>query len=165
MDPVSYVFAAYLNSVQNTVQNRMEERHNTRLTPVEIQYQGVKVAFQHQSWRVRAPSVCGNVTHNIQAFSECTVIAKAMFQELCSQLSAKPATNWKHGRYQTMYCNAAIAYTPTIASVSAAPEQTELELARQACNAATAAAMGNREPGVLRERRELCEVYEGLKAE
>ena len=66
---------------------------------------------------------------------------------------------------QTMYRNAVVSYNPTIASVAAAPELNELEKARQACNAATAAAMGSREPRVLKERRELCEVYAGMRVE
>lgn len=65
---------------------------------------------------------------------------------------------------KTMYSNTAVSHNPTIASV-AAPKLNELEKARQACNAPNAAAMGSREPRVLKERRELCEVYAGMRAE
>ncbi|BES70019.1 hypothetical protein RE428_10370 [Marinobacter nanhaiticus D15-8W] len=163
MDPVSYLFSAYLNTVQTNVQEHFAERYGTQITPVEIQYEGVEVAFQHQLWRIRDKSVCGNVSHNLKVFSECTLKAKQLFGELCSELSKAPQKNWKHGKFRTMYCNASVSFRPTIARVSAGTEETELAKARQACNAATVAAMGSREPGILREKRELCWVYESLK--
>ena len=163
MDPVSYLFSAYLNTVQTSVQGRFSEVHDTQITPVEIQYEGVNVTFQHQLWRIRDKSVCGNVSHNLKAFSECTLKARELFGELCSELSKAPQQNWKHGKFRAMYCNASVSFRPTIARVSAATEESELAKARQACNAATVAAMGSREPRVLRQKRELCEDYRVLK--
>ncbi|MGP4845611.1 hypothetical protein ACTXGQ_15845 [Marinobacter sp. 1Y8] len=151
MDPVSYLFAAYLNTVQGHVQNNVAEIYGTQVTPVEIEYNGVNVAFQYQLWRVRDKSVCGNVRHNLKAFSDCSLKAKELFSVLCSELSKTPQQNWKHGKYRTMYCNASMTFKPTIASVSVASEESELQKARQACNAATVAAMGSRELGVLGE--------------
>lgn len=164
MDPISYVFSAYLNTVQVNVHDHVSERYGTHITPVEIQYEGVNVAFQHQIWRVRDQSVCGTVRNDLKAYSECTVKAKKLFGALCSELSKAPKQNWKHGKFRTMYCNASVSFKPTIASVSPGTDGTsELEKARQACNAATVAAMGNMEPKVLKEKRELCGVYSGLK--
>ncbi len=164
MDPISYLFSAYLNTVQGSVHEHVSERYGTQITPVEVQYEGVNVAFQHQVWRVRDQSVCGTVRNDLKAYSECTVKAKKLFGTLCSELSKKPEQNWKHGKYRTMYCNASLSFRPVIASVNPGTGVTsELEKARQACNAATVAAMGSREPKVLREKRELCEVYSGLK--
>lgn len=163
MDPVSYLFSAYLSTIQGNVQEHMTKRYGTQITPVELQYEGVNVAFQYQLWRVLAPSVCGNVSHDLKAFSECTLKAKELFGALCLELSQTPQESWKHGKYQMMYCNASVSFKPTIARVSAGPAMNELEKARRACNAATAAAMGSRDPRVLKERKELCKVYSGLK--
>lgn len=163
LDPISYAFAAYLNSVQTNVQEHMTERYGTLITPVEVEYEGVQVAFQHQLWRVRDQSVCGNVSHNLKAFSECTVKAKELFGTLCSELAKSPQDSWRQGKYRTMYCNASVSFRPTIATVGGETDVSELEKARQACNAATVAAMGSREPGVLREKRESCEVYSAQK--
>ncbi|MDK8463432.1 hypothetical protein [Marinobacter sp. SS13-12] len=163
MDPVSYLFAAYLSTVQTNVQDHVAERFGTQITPVEIEYEGVNVAFQYQLWRVRDKSVCGNLSQNLKAFSNCSLKAKELFGALCSELSKPPQQNWKHGKFRTMYCNASMSFKPTIASVSAALVGTEFEKARQTCNAATVAAMGSREPRVLRDKREKCGVYRELK--
>jgi hypothetical protein len=85
--------------VQTNVQEHMNERLGTQVTPVEVEYEGVQVAFQHQIWRVREQSVCGNVSHDLKAFSECTVKAKELFGVLCSELSNSPRENWRQGKY------------------------------------------------------------------
>ena len=164
MDPVSYLFSAYLNTVQTNVQEYFNESMNLQVTPVEIVYEGVPVAFQHHTWKIRDRSVCSNVSDDLQAFSDCTVKAKELFGALCTELSKGPLKSPKHGRLKNMYCNASIAFKPTIARVGAAQEKTELELARQECNAATVAAMGSREPKVLRTKKKLCEAYQEMKA-
>ena len=164
MDPISYLFSAYLNTVQASVQEHLTESMNLQVTPVEIVYEGVPVVFQYYNWKVRDRSVCSNVSNDLQAFSHCTVKAKELFGALCTELSKGPLKSPKHGRLRTMYCNASIAFKPTIARVDAASEKTELELARQECNAATVAAMGSRDPKVIRKKKELCEAYQEMKA-
>lgn len=57
----------------------MNERFGTQIESVEVEYGGVQVAFQHQVRRVQEQSVCGNVRHNLKAFSERTVKAKELF--------------------------------------------------------------------------------------
>ena len=51
MDPVSLLFTAYLDSIQNTVHARFTDLHGTEIQAVMIDYQGVKVPYQYHRWR------------------------------------------------------------------------------------------------------------------
>lgn len=164
VDPVTFVFSAYLNSVQSIVSDHLIETKNAEVTPVVIEYEGGSVSFQHQWWRVRPDSVCANYRQDIAEFSRCTVRASRLFNALCSELSASGSEDWRQLKIRNMYCNAAVSFRPTIANVSPASEKTELEKARQNCNAATVAAMGSRDPKLLLKKKELCDVYREMKA-
>lgn len=163
MDPVSLVFSAYLNSVQSTVSNHFNETRNIEITPVVVEYEGTAVSFQHQLWRVRPESVCTNHRHNIRAFSQCTVTASRLFNALCAELRQKKAGDLQRVQVQNMYCNAAVSFKPTVAKIDSAQSLSGVEEARQACNAATVAAMGNSDPWLARERDKACSSYRGTK--
>ncbi len=159
MDPVSLVFSAYLNTVQSTVSNHFNETRNLGITPVVIEYEGVPVSYQHQLWRLRPESVCANYQLNISQFSECTVKASRLFNALCSELKQSGPDDLRQVKIQNMYCNAAVSFKPTVANIGSAQTLSGLEEARQACNMATVAAMGNSDPRLARERDKACEVY------
>lgn len=163
MDPVSLVFSAYLNTVQSTVSNHFNETSNLEITPIVIEYEGVPVSYQHQLWRVRSESVCANSQQSIGQFSQCTVKASRLFNALCSELKQSGSDDWRHVKIQNMYCNAAVSFKPTVAKIGSAQALSGWEEARQACNAATVAAMGNSDPRITRERDQACEVYRELK--
>lgn len=165
MDPVSLAFSAYLNTVQSTVSNHFNETRNLEVSPVVVEYEGVPVSYQHQLWRVRPESVCANYQQNIGQFSECTVKASRLFNALCSELKQSSAGDWRQVKIQNMYCNAAVSFKPTVASIGSARMLSSLEDARQVCNAATVSAMGNSDPRLARERDKACEVYRELKAQ
>ena len=160
---MSFVFSAYLNTVQSTVSNHFNETRNLEVTPVVIEYEGVSVSYQHQLWRVRSESVCANHKQNLSQFSRCTAKAARLFNALCSQLRASGSDDWKQVKIQNMYCNAAISFKPTVANIGSAPTPDPLDEARRACNAATVAAMGNSDPRLARERDKACENYRELK--
>lgn len=163
MDPVSFVFSAYLNTVQSSVSNHFNETRNLEITPVIVEYEGVSVSYQHQLWRVRPESVCSNYRQNISQFSGCTVKASRLFHALCSELKQSASDDWRQVQIQNMYCNAAVSFKPTVANIGSAPTLSGLEEARQACSAATVAAMGNSDPRLARERDKACEVYRESK--
>lgn len=165
MDPVSFVFSAYLNTVESTVSNHFNETRNLEVTPVVIEYEGVPVSYQHQLWRVRLESVCANHQQNLSQFSRCTAKAARLFNALCSQLSASGSDDWREANIQNMYCNAAVSFKPTVANIGSAQTLDPLDEARQACNAATVGAMGNSDPRLARERDKACKVYRELKAQ
>jgi len=68
MDPVSLLFTAYLDSIQNTVHARFTDLHGTEIKAVMIDYQGVEIPYQYQLWRVRNKSVCQPYKSHITKF-------------------------------------------------------------------------------------------------
>lgn len=156
MDPVSLLFTAYLDSIQNTVHARFTNLHGTEIKAVMIDYQGVEVPYQYQLWRVRDKSVCQPYKSQITQFSKCTLAAKALFRDLCTQLSDKPSKYWRHSKLKNMYCNAAVSFEATVALIGVAGERGEEEVARAECNLAIAAALGSRDAVVIAERERVC---------
>ena len=156
MDPISFVFSAYLDAVQSRVHSQLTDTLGTEVKAVIIDYEGVKVPFQYQIWRVRDSSVCSSYQSDLIQYSQCTVKAKGLFQTLCVQLSEKPSIHWRHSKTKNMFCNAAVSYQPTIARISEAEAKTEVEKARAACNLAIVAALGSRDPEVIAERETVC---------
>ncbi|SHK28386.1 hypothetical protein SAMN05216369_1346 [Marinobacter antarcticus] len=159
MDPVSLVFSAYLNTVQSTVSNHFNETRNLQITPVVMEYEGTPISYQHQLWRVRPESVCSNHQQSISQFSRCTVKASRLFKALCSELRQVGSDDLQRIQAQNMYCNAAVSFKPTVADLGSAQSLSGLEEARQACNAATVAAMGNSDLVLAREREQACATY------
>ena len=156
MDPISLLFAVYLDAVQNTVHTQVTDVLGTEVNALVIDYQGVKVPFQYQIWRVKDKSVCASYQSKLTRYSQCTVKAKKLFEALCTQLSQNPSTHWRHTKTKNMYCNAAVSYQETIARIGEAEELSETAKARAECNLAIAAALGSRDPAVLRERDRVC---------
>jgi len=165
MDPISLAFSAYLNTVHSTVSNHFNETRNLEVTPVVIEYEGVPVSYQHQLWRVRSDSVCANFRQDISRFSECTAKASRLFHALCSELKQSGENGQRQLNIRNMYCNAAVSFKPTVARIDSATALSEVQEARQACSAATVAAMGNSDPRVARERDKACAHYRKLKAQ
>ncbi len=157
MDPVSLLFTAYLDSIQNTVHARFTDLHGTEIKAVMIDYQGVGVPYQYQLWRVRDKSVCQPYKSQITHFSKCTLAAKALFRDLCAQLSDKPSNHWRHSKLSNMYCNAAVSFEATVARIGRAGERSKEEAARAECNLAIATALGSRDPVVIAERERACD--------
>jgi len=155
MDPVSLLFTAYLDSIQNTVNARFTDLHGTEIKAVMIDYQGVEVPYQYQLWRVRNKSVCQPYKSQLTQFSKCTLAAKALFRDLCAQLSDKPSTQWRHSKLKNMYCNAAVSFEATVARIAVAGDRREAA-ARVECNLAIVRAMGSRDAVVIAERERVC---------
>ncbi len=156
MDPVSLLFTAYLDSIQNTVHARFTDLHGTEIKAMMIEYQGVEVPYQYQLWRVRDKSVCQPYKSQITQFSNCTLAAKALFRDICAQLSDKPSNHWRHSKLKNMYCNAAVSFEGTVARIGVAVARSEEEAARAECNLAIAAALGSRDAVVIAERERIC---------
>ncbi|MGB2566635.1 MAG: hypothetical protein ACPIB1_09325 [Porticoccaceae bacterium] len=156
MDPIALVLAAYIDSVQSTVNARVSDTLGTEVKAVIIDYEGVPVPFQYQMWRVKDKTVCSRYQSDLTYYSHCTVTAKELFTELCSQLSQKPSEHWRYTKTKNMYCNAAVSYEVIIAWIDGAEEGAEDEEAKAACNLAGVAALGSRNPVVIAERDRVC---------
>lgn len=164
MDPISMLFAAYLDSIVNITHGHLQRSLGTELQAERIEYDGTVIDFQHQLWQVRYPTVCASRRDNLQAFSECTVKAQALFNELCQSLTQRRNLDAYASRARNMYCNAAVAFRPTQASISAAGETDALADARRRCNTATAGALGSRDPRLIAEREKACSEFAELRA-
>ncbi|MCB1690984.1 MAG: hypothetical protein KDI33_20985 [Halioglobus sp.] len=164
MDPVSYLFSAYLNSFQTATANHLTESIGTEIKAVVIEYEGTKIPFQYQMWRIREPSVCANLTQNTADYSQCTVKASELFNKLCTEIPTKKNADWKYSKTKNMYCNAAMTYQPMIASISSESPESELLQAKKKCNAATVEAMGSSDPAAIGRRDRTCQKYNELKS-
>ncbi len=96
MDPIAYVFSAYLNSVQTATYDHLTDSIGTEIRAVVIEYEGVSVPFQFQMWRIKNRSVCRNLDQNIAAYSKCTIKASKLFNQLCSELPTKRSKDWRY---------------------------------------------------------------------
>lgn len=125
--------------VQSTTYSALSESFGTQIKAVVIEFEGSEIPFQFQLWNIREKSVCANVGKNVEEYSQCTIKAAKLFNSLCGELTA--------GKTRDMYCNAAVTYKPTRASIQAGTEVTALDEAKSACNKAIIEAMASNTVG------------------
>ena len=151
MDPVSYLFSAYLNLVQQQV----ADIYGTEVKTLVVEYEGEQVPFAFQFWQIQPKSVCRPYEQDVRRFSQCTVKASALFHKLCDDLTRQDDSSWQLPKFRTMYCSAAIGYRPMIAEIADA-QQSPGKLAERACNQAILAAMGSNDETLLAQRDKAC---------
>lgn len=151
MDPISYLFSAYLNLVQQQV----TDIYGTELKTLVVPYEGEQVPFSFQLWQIKQQSVCRPYEQDVRRFSQCTVKAQALFGKLCDDLTRQDDSSWQLPKYRTMYCSAAVGYRPMIAEITDA-KQNPMKLAERACNQAILAAMGSEDEALLAQRDKAC---------
>ncbi|MFB2829210.1 hypothetical protein ACE1BS_06195 [Aeromonas jandaei] len=151
MDPVSYLFSAYLNLVQQQI----SDIYGTELKTVAVQYEGESVPFSFQLWQIQQQSICRPYEQDVRRFSQCTVKASALFHKLCDDLTQQDDSSWQLPKYRTMYCSAAVSYSPMIAEIGDA-KQNPAKLAERACNQAILAAMDSDDETLLAQRDKAC---------
>jgi hypothetical protein len=164
MDPMTLFFASYMDAVSSRAYQQMQDPADGQLQTISVQHNGQQVSYQHRQWQIREASICADRKADIKQFSTCTVAAKSLFGEICLQLQLYPKEHWKYLRLKEMYCSTASAFQPTIASIDwSGAEDSELSLAKQACSTATAAAIGTRDPRILKKRDIACTRYRQIK--
>ncbi|WP_421232335.1 hypothetical protein [Aeromonas jandaei] len=151
MDPVSYLFSAYLNLVQQQI----SDIYGTELKTVAVQYEGESVPFSFQLWQIQQQSICRPYEQDVRRFSQCTVKASALFHKLCDDLTRQDDSSWQLPKYRAMYCSAAVSYWPMIAEIGNA-KQSPAKLAERACNQAILAAMDSDDEALLAQRDKAC---------
>ena len=151
MDPVSYLFSAYLNLVQQQV----SDHYGTEPKTLVVEYEGEQVPFAFQFWQIQPKSVCRPYEQDVRRFSQCTVKASALFHKLCDDLTRQDDSSWQLPKFRTMYCSAAISYRPMIAEIGDA-QQSPAKLAERACNQAILAAMDSDDETLLAQRDKAC---------
>ncbi|MDM5070609.1 hypothetical protein [Aeromonas bestiarum] len=150
MDPVSYLFSAYLNLVQQQV----SDIYGTEPKSLVVEYEGEQIPFVFQFWQLQPNSVCRSYEQDARRFSQCTVKAAALFGKLCDELSRQDS-NWQQPQYRAMYCAASVNYRPMIADI----RESKPDAARQAeraCNQAILAAMDSDDETLLAQREQAC---------
>lgn len=164
MDAIATAFASYLTLVSTAVSEQLVDVHGLDLKAVVVTHEGVKVPYAYQLWRIKPQSVCESYRENIGEYSRCTVAAKSLFNAVCQRMQLQRDSGLNSRKLKNMYCAASVSYRPTIASISAAAEQTPLEKAREACNLAIAEAYGASDPVVRKKKDKACDEYKALKA-
>lgn len=66
MDPVSYLFSAYLNLVQQQV----SDIYGTELKSLVVEYEGEQIPFAFQFWQLQPKSVCRSYEQDAWRFSQ-----------------------------------------------------------------------------------------------
>lgn len=133
MSVVAVSLTAYILSISGNVQDNDHQRLALAETKLSIDFQESSIPFTHQNWKVINASVCANQDRNSPDYSNCTVKAKSLFQQICTALTNKTSPYWHHRKYQTMYCNAAVNYTPLVATISYG-EDTQISDQEKECN-------------------------------
>lgn len=75
MAPVSYLFSAYLNLVQQQI----SDIYGTELKTVAVQYEGESVPFSFQLWQIQQQSICRPYEQDVRRFSQCTARLRLCF--------------------------------------------------------------------------------------
>lgn len=156
MDPLSQLFAAYLQAATNDITDHYVDSMNTTVTTKSLVYNDTSIRFQHQLWKIRTKSVCSDLEQQATQFSKCTQHAKAMFTELCTQLSSKDNLNHKGRKLSNMYCNASLSYKPMIAYIREPEHKTAQELMQKECNLMILKAMQDSSPEFFKQKEEAC---------
>lgn len=156
MDPLSQLFAAYLQTVSNGITDAYIDAANTTVIAQTLTYQGTDIRFQHFLWQVKQDSVCANLKQQVTPYSKCTQQAKAMFTDLCDQLTATKNLNHKGRSLSRMYCNASLNYKPMIAIIGKPADKTEQQLKEKECNQLILKAMQDSSPEVTKLRDKVC---------
>lgn len=160
MDPLSQLFAAYLEMVSSNITDVYIDSTNTTVTTKSLVYQGTNIRFQHFLWQVKQESVCADLKLQATPYSKCTQQAKSMFTDLCNQLSGMNNLNQKGRSLTRMYCNASLTYKPMVAYISTPKPKTEQELKQKECDLLILKAMQDSNPEVLKEKEKACAWYQ-----
>lgn len=156
MDPLSQLFAAYLEMVSSNITDVYIDSTNTTVTTKSLVYQDTNIRFQHFLWQVKQESVCADLKQQATSYSKCTQQAKSMFTDLCNQLSRVKNLNRKGRSLSSMYCNASLNYKPMIAYISQPKQKTEQELQQKECNLMILKAMQDSSAKTMKEREDAC---------
>ncbi|MFB2927748.1 hypothetical protein [Aeromonas hydrophila] len=151
MDPVSYLFSAYLNLVQQQV----SDIYGTELKSLVVEYEGEQIPFAFQFWQLQPKSVCRSYEQDARRFSQCTVKAAALFSKLCDQLSHQDDSNAQQPQYRA----ASVNYRPMIADIRESKPDAAQQ-AERACNQAILAAMDSDDEALLAQRDQACRIQQ-----
>ena len=170
MDILSTSLATIIGMFSDGITDSYIENANTEVKSQVLQHQGQDIYFEHLVWKIRNHSVCQNKRHNITDFSQCTLAAKAAFDEICHTNRNKNYTAHKAKVMVNMYCQASATFKPTIAMIQLDSPATyttkqinnELIEAKQACSVLIIESQMSDDPFIEAKRAEACDRYKQL---
>ncbi|UJS23712.1 hypothetical protein [Thiothrix winogradskyi] len=134
----------------------------TDLQSVDTTFNGQRITFQYQVWKIQKPSVCSHAQQNAMQFSECTQAAKQLFQSMCGELQQeKQHVHPRNQQLQRMYCQAAVDFKPTVAQISRSEPQGDdkLQTLRKNCNDLIFKAKISEDVKDEKARDQVCQAY------
>lgn len=155
MGTVSTFITAYLYFIGSQVEINFDNNSVANLTPVSINHQNMDIDFQHQEWIIIDSSVCEVNSSDINKYSSCTFNAKALFSEICQELTKKQSEDKIQINYKKMYCNAAANYKP-IAPKRPKYSPLKISTEEKACNLLILKTMTSNDEKLWAERKEVC---------
>lgn len=155
MSVTALTLSAYILSISGSVQETEYKMSDKQSTDVVVNFQEKNIPFRHKAWMINPASVCANQNRNSLVYSDCTVSAKKLFEQICTALTNSHSRYWHHQKYKVMYCDAAVNYKPLVATISYgnAPEMTQSE---KQCNEAILKAMVSGSKADHEEKKQLC---------
>ena len=153
MDPISTLLAVYMSAANNHVSDIYGAEIKTEI----IEYDGTKVKFQYQLWKIKNKTVCSTYKQDMGEYSKCTVNALALFSSICDELSIDSGSHWKVKKLKNMYCNAATNYEPVIAMIAKPKKANEQQDIKKKCNLLILKTMGNTNKDLIAEKDFFCE--------
>ena len=128
-----------IKAASESIQQDISDIMGTNLQAVDNNYKGQRITFQYQVWQIKKQSICRHITQDAMQFSNCTLAAKQLFQEVCSQLQQdKFNFHPRNQQLKRMYCQAASDFEPTIAQISRSEpfdkNNNKIQELRQKCN-------------------------------
>lgn len=133
MSASAIALSAYIAALGESIQDENKQRLALTETSLNIEYQDTLIPFSHQKWRVLDHSVCNQYDRNSTDYSDCTVKAKSLFNQICSALTNQKNSYWHHQKYKVMYCDAAVSFQPMVATISYG-ESTQMSAQERKCN-------------------------------
>jgi hypothetical protein len=155
MDPLSSLFAAFLDHASAAITHHMLHGMHANPQTVVVEHQGQRVSFQHQLWRVRGRSVCSDRRADIATFARRTQAAHEIFEQACQELRANPQPALNYRPMLNMYCAAAAEFKPTQASIQWT-DSASGPTTGEDCRLAQAALIGENTPETRAQRKKAC---------
>lgn len=153
-----------LKALAAPIQQDLLDIMGTKLQSVDTHFNGQRITFQYQVWKINTLSVCNQAQLNIMQFSECTQAAQQLFQTMCNDLQ-KETVHPRNQQLQRMYCQAAVDFKPTIAHISRSASSTnnKIETLRTTCNDLIFRARISESAQDERARDQACRAYQNAK--
>lgn len=156
MDPLSTFFAAYISTVTTNVHNNVSDIYGLKIKTEVIEYDGTKVKFQYQLWKIKPKTVCATYKQKMLDYSTCTVKAQKLFSAICDELPTNNKSHWKTKKIKNMYCNAAVNYQPVVAIIAKPIKVDEQRDIEKKCNLLILKTMNNKNKDLLAEKSVVC---------